>query len=274
MLVVPRGTERAIEALTGATTTVERRPCLSTAAHLKGVRAPRPRVVIAGGGVAAIEALLALRHIVGEQVSIPLLAPERSFVHRPSSVAEPFGLGGPAPIDLAAIARDQGAELRRGALDADRARTSHRVTGGEALPYDVLVVAVGAVPTPAVPGALTFAGPAQAADVAAMLDRVERRELRRLVFAVPAESTWSLPVYELAMMAAVDLRDRGVTDATLGVVTPEPEPLRLFGAAAGAAHAGDARRARHLAVDGCPAAGAARRDCSTSSQGHRCAPTR
>ena len=34
--------------------------------HLKGVRPPRPRVVIAGGGVAAIEALLALRHVVGE----------------------------------------------------------------------------------------------------------------------------------------------------------------------------------------------------------------
>ena len=77
--------------------------------------------------------------------------------------------------------------------------------------------------------------PPRRAEVAAILDRVERRELRRLVFAVPAESTWSLPVYELAMMAAVDLRDRGVTDATLGIVTPEPEPLRLFGAAAGVA---------------------------------------
>ena len=203
--------------------------------HLKGVRTPRPRIVIAGGGVAAIEALLALRHIVGEQVSITVLAPERSFVHRPSSVAEPFGFGGPAPIDLAAIARDQGAELRRGALDAIEPARHTAVTGGEELPYDVLVVAVGAVPTPAVPGALTFAGPAQAPEVAAILDRVERRELRRLVFAVPAESTWSLPVYELAMMAAVDLRDRGVTDATLGVVTPEPEPLRLFGPAAGVA---------------------------------------
>ena len=37
------------------------------------------------------------------------------------------------------------------------------------------------------------------------------------------------------MMTAVDLRDRGVDRATLGIVTPEPEPLRLFGEAAGAA---------------------------------------
>jgi len=203
--------------------------------HLKGVRPPRPRVVIAGGGVAAIEALLALHHIVGEQVSITLLAPERSFVHRPSSVAEPFGLGGPAPIDLAAIARYHGAELRRGTLDAVEPERHVAVTDGEELSYDILVVAVGAVPTSAVPGALTFGGPAEAHDVAAILDRVERRELRRLVFAVPAESTWSLPVYELAMMAAVDLRGRGVADATLGVVTPEPEPLRIFGSTAGIA---------------------------------------
>ena len=77
--------------------------------HLSGVRPPRPHIVIAGAGVAAIEALLALRHLVGEQVAITLLAPEPRFVHRPSSVAEPFGLGGPASLDLEALARYQGA---------------------------------------------------------------------------------------------------------------------------------------------------------------------
>jgi sulfide:quinone oxidoreductase len=204
--------------------------------HLKGVRRPRPTIVIAGAGVAAIEALLALRHIVGEQVSITLLAPDRSFVHRPSSVAGPFGLGGPAPVDLDAIAHDTGAVLVRGALEGvDPARRIALHGGGDELPYDNLVVAVGAVQRPAVPGAVTFAGPGQADEIAAILDQVERSEARRLVFAVPAEATWSLPVYELAMMTAVDLRDRGIELATIGVVTPEPEPLRLFGAAAGAA---------------------------------------
>jgi sulfide:quinone oxidoreductase len=203
--------------------------------HLRGVRPARPRIVIAGGGVAAVEALLALRHIAGQHVAITLLAPERSFVHRPSSVAGPFGLGGPAPLDLATVAADHGADLRRGALEAVDPARRIAVTGGEELPYDVLVVAVGAVPAPAVPGAVSFAGPAQTQEVAAILERAERGELRRLVFAVPAESTWSLPVYELAIMAAVDLRDRGVADATLGIVTPEREPLALFGSAAGEA---------------------------------------
>ncbi|HYH90119.1 MAG TPA: FAD-dependent oxidoreductase [Solirubrobacteraceae bacterium] len=195
-----------------------------------------PQIVIAGGGVAAIEALLALRHVVGEQASVTLLAPERSFVHRPSSVGGPFGLGGPGAVDLAALARDQGAELVSAALEAvDPARRVVRLGDGGELSYERLIVAVGAVPKPAIPGSVTFAGPAQAAEVVAVLDRVERREARRLIFAVPREATWSLPVYELAIMAAVDLRDRGVANATLGIVTPEPEPLRLFGAAAGAA---------------------------------------
>ena len=185
--------------------------------------------------MAAIEALLALRHLVGEQVSIQLIAPEASFVHRPSSVAGPFGLGGPAPLDLEALTRQQGAHLWRARLEGvDAERRVALLAGGEATPYDALIVAVGAVPKPAVPGAIGFAGPAQAAELAVVLDAVERGEARRLVFAVPSEATWSLPVYELALMSAVDLRDRGVRDATLTVVTPEPEPLRLFGDAAGA----------------------------------------
>ena len=100
----------------------------------RGARVARPRVVIAGV-VAAIEALLALRHLVGEQVSVELIAPDRAFVHRPSSVARPFGLGGPAPLDLATIARDQGADLRRGTLvGADPARCVALLDGGEEVP--------------------------------------------------------------------------------------------------------------------------------------------
>ena len=139
--------------------------------RFRSVRASRPRVVIAGGGVAAIEALLALRHLVGEQVSIQLLAPDPVFVHRPSSVASPFGLGGPAPLDLAALAREQGAHVWRARLEGvDPARRVALLAGGEAAPYDVLIVAVGATPRPAVPGAITFAGPGQATEVSALLD--------------------------------------------------------------------------------------------------------
>ena len=125
----------------------------------------------------------------------------------------------------------------------------------------------------AVPGAVTFAGPAQAAEVAAVLDRVERGEARRLVFAVPAEATWSLPVYELAIMAAVDLRDRGVVDHA-GHRHARAEPLRLFGAAAGEARCARCSSARHRAVDRHRPLGSCGTACSTSSRAGGCAPTR
>jgi sulfide:quinone oxidoreductase len=199
--------------------------------------ADRPRVLIAGGGVAAVETLLALRHLAGAQVAVGLLAPERAFVHRPSSVAAPFGFGAPAPLDLAELAQHFGAELYRGAVslvDPER-RIVVAAPSGEAIPYDILVVAVGALPRPAVPGALTFAGPQDAPAVEDLLNAVAGGEVKRLAFTVPTRATWSLPVYELAVMASVELRSRGVAGAELMVVTPEPEPLQLFGAAAGAA---------------------------------------
>src|SRR3954470_9843055 len=104
--------------------------------------APRQRVVIAGGGVAAVDALLALRELVGPHVAIELLAPERDLVHRPSSVAVPFGFGAPEPLDIDALVARMGARVRRAALaGVDRDRGLAMLAGGGSVPYDRLVVA-------------------------------------------------------------------------------------------------------------------------------------
>ena len=50
-------------------------------------------VVIAGGGVAALEAALTLRAVADGRLSVELIAPEPHFWYRPVAVAEPFGLG-------------------------------------------------------------------------------------------------------------------------------------------------------------------------------------
>ena len=50
-------------------------------------------VVIAGGGVAGIEALLGLRAVAGDRVRLTLIAPDPDFSYRPLAIAEPFGLG-------------------------------------------------------------------------------------------------------------------------------------------------------------------------------------
>jgi sulfide:quinone oxidoreductase len=91
------------------------------------------RVIVAGGGVAALETVLALRTIGGPRLSIELLAPNPKFVDRPSSVATAFGFGAPEPLALEAIARHERVELRRGALAAvepDSASRSPGTVGG------------------------------------------------------------------------------------------------------------------------------------------------
>ena len=61
----------------------------------------RPKIIIAGGGVAGLEALLALRALLGGTVEIELLAAEPEFCYRPIAVAEPFGLGEVRRLELA-----------------------------------------------------------------------------------------------------------------------------------------------------------------------------
>ena len=58
-------------------------------------------VLIAGGGVAGVEALLGLREVAGTSVRLTLLAPGPDFVYRPMAVAEPFGAGMAKHVPLA-----------------------------------------------------------------------------------------------------------------------------------------------------------------------------
>ena len=61
----------------------------------------RFRVLIAGGGVAALEGLLALRELLGERVDVELIAPGDEYVYRQIAVAEPFSAGEATHLDLA-----------------------------------------------------------------------------------------------------------------------------------------------------------------------------
>ena len=190
----------------------------------------RPKVLVAGGGVAALEALLALHDLVGRRVHLELLAPGTQFLNRPASVAEPFGLGGPAPVTFAGVTAHCGATLHTGTLAAVRPEASVAVTADEhELDYDTLVVAVGGRAAEALRGAVPFAGPQDVPALAAVLDAAERGEVRAIAFALPVRIGWTLPLYELAIMTAVELRSRGARDVQLTLVTSENAPLWLFG---------------------------------------------
>ena len=197
------------------------------------MRGDTTKVLIAGGGVAALEAALALRALAADRVTVELLAPEPKFWYRPMSVAEPFGLGEAHRFELHELAAAAGATFTPGALTGvDVTRKLARTTTGT-IGYDALLIASGAEPQAAVAGAITFRGPADTERVHDVLRRLEAGEIHRLAFVVPAGAVWTLPVYELALMTAAHVAAAGrPLDVELLLVTPEREPLVLFGPAA------------------------------------------
>jgi len=50
----------------------------------------RPRIVIAGGGIAGLEAALALHHLAPDLGDVTVIAPDPEFTFKPMVVEEPF----------------------------------------------------------------------------------------------------------------------------------------------------------------------------------------
>lgn len=193
-------------------------------------RASAHRVLVAGGGVAALEAMVALRRFAEERVDIELLAPDREFCYRPLAVAEPFAAGEVTRFDLASLAAGCGCRHRLGALVAvDPERRRARTTRGDALGYDSLLVAVGARQREALPRAFTFRGPDDSPAFEALLDALVTGEAARIVFAVPSGVTWPLPLYELALQTGAHVHQHHLEGVGLTFVTPEERPLGIFG---------------------------------------------
>jgi len=191
-------------------------------------------VLIAGGGVAGLEALLALKRLAQERVSIELLAAEPQFWYRPLAVAEPFGLGDVHGLDLSDIAEECGALFTLGRLDGieSERHIARSSGGGTELEYDALLIAVGARPVASVPGAFTFRGPADTEAFGALLDDLAESNASRVIFALPGGVSWPLPLYELALQTASRLPSIEVV-----LVSHEESPLQLFGPAATSAMA-------------------------------------
>ena len=187
------------------------------------------RVLIAGGGVAGLEAALALRAAGGDELDIELIAPDTRFVYRPLSVRDAFGPRATRAYDLAPLLADSRVRLVHGqvAIVEPDARFV-RLESGVDLPYDALILATGADRAPAVPGAATFAGPSDAPALKSVVDSLCGGALRRALFVVPPGLTWSLPAYELALETATRVRAAG-SASEIALVTPEPAPLDAFG---------------------------------------------
>jgi sulfide:quinone oxidoreductase len=193
------------------------------------------RVLVVGGGLTALEAMLVLRRLAGNHVAVRLVSPQRDFVYRPLAIAEPFGIGRAHRFDLAALTRKAGVELIPSKVIGVEPE-DHRVLTdeGRTLSYDSLLIACEPRPRPALPGAITFWGVADAIEVSKLMADIERGSAQRVAFAAHAGVSWPLPIYELALLTDSHLRRAGVEDRRLVLVTHETEPLEMFGGTASA----------------------------------------
>jgi sulfide:quinone oxidoreductase len=191
-------------------------------------------VVIAGGGFAALETLLALAALAGDRVRMTLISPDAAFAYRPAGTAEVFTDAPPRAYDLRAIADDRGAEYRKDRLEAVAPQAKYvRLASGARLAYDRLVLALGARARSAIPGALTFRDQRDVPRFRGVMKEVAAGAVGRLVFAEPSGCSWPLPLYELALLTAAHAARHHVgTEVTL--VSPQRSPLAVFGAEASA----------------------------------------
>ena len=189
-------------------------------------------VVIAGGGVAALETMMALRDLAADRVEITLLAPERDYHYRPMTVAEPFSIAQARHIALSAIAADFGARHVRGALAGVEPGDKRIVTSdGERIAYDALVIACGARARPALHGAITVDDRSIGVTLRGLVQDVEEGYAHKIAFVATDRGFWPLPLYELALQTANRAYDMNAT-VEIAIVSPETAPLALFGAGA------------------------------------------
>jgi sulfide:quinone oxidoreductase len=188
------------------------------------------RVLIIGGGVAALEAAIALRDLAGDRADVTMCSAREDFIYRPFAVAAPYGASHAMRYDLRSLAAECGARFRLGSISSvDAESRQARTHDGEEIAYDHLLVACGSRLLAGVPGAVTFWGVSDDGRVQDLVRDLREGKLRRLVFTMPAGGSWALPMYELALLAESELSKAGVDDASLVVVTPEDAPLQLFG---------------------------------------------
>lgn len=198
------------------------------------------RVLIAGGGLAGIEAALALRELAGDRAAVTVIDPRPRFGLPATAAGRAFGIGFSPDPGMSEVARRAGARSRRGRLVAvDGRRRIAMLAGGELMPYDRLILAVGGRPVPAVSDALTFRGHADADELRALVDGIGEAAGRGascdLAVVAPRRCAWPLAAYEIALMAREHLDAAGAHDGAcrITVVTAEERPLSAFASPAG-----------------------------------------
>jgi len=189
----------------------------------------RFRVLIAGAGVAGLEAAFALRELAGDRVDISILTPTDAFVYRPMSIAEPFSSGWAQHYPLSSLADVAGATLLHDRLvEVDVAEQKVLTASGSQLSYDALMICLGTTVEKRYEHVTTMDDAHMDDLLNGLVKDIEAGYVHRLAVVVPAPMPWPLPAYELALMASERAWDMQ-TDLSVTLLTPEKTPLGIFG---------------------------------------------
>src|SRR4051794_24116079 len=108
-------------------------------------------IVIAGGGVAALEAGLALRSVAHEDLAIELVCPAEKFEYRPLSVLGAFRDTAPQVVEMKRFADEQGVTLHSACVTAVRPDAYELDTSlGQMIGYRALLICAGAHASPSI----------------------------------------------------------------------------------------------------------------------------
>jgi sulfide:quinone oxidoreductase len=188
------------------------------------------RVLVCGGGIAGVEGLLRLRRLTGDALELTLLAPADELRYRPMAVQEPFSRPGARRYPLWKIASRIGAEWVQSGLEwVDPDGQLAHTTDGHAIPYDALLLTVGARTETPYDHVTVFDDAHPDETYRGVVQDVEEGYTRSVALLLPDGPAWPLPVYELALMTAERAHSMGIDGFTVDVVTGEPEPLAAFG---------------------------------------------
>ena len=192
--------------------------------------------MICGGGIAAVEGLVRLRALTGDALDITVVAPNEDFRYRPLAVDEPFAAPGVRTYPMRQIAERTRSEWVKDAgesVDVDAQVLG--IEGGRELPFDALLLAVGAKLV--MPFAHVTAFDDRHADEGyhGVIQDVEGGYTKSVVLIIPEGHAWLLPAYELALMTAERAYSMWQDGVEITVVTPEPAPLAALGEEASAA---------------------------------------
>lgn len=198
------------------------------------------RIVILGGGFAALEAAFYLRWRLGPHADLLLIADQDSFAFRPNLVHVPFGAD-PMPLHIPLEPATRAAGVR---MFVERVRdvdfpACMVLTEDGPVAYDRLIIATGARARPdLLPGLVDFGYTLDTASDMLRLRQALRRitarasegRAQRILFLVPDGQVSAGPLVEVALRTDAWLQRQGVRDRVhLSWSTPERHYLEAFG---------------------------------------------